>query len=295
MKLEEIIDHSHDEVGEMLAAPEPFSVFEDYSDFKILMLRRIEFIKERLSFKSEFFILKEKEVYYFSRDEQVYVKLAKSYQELVRLLEGYYKNNQKIINAYTSQVESLEDELFERNVSSVFMDMWFDLKRDLSKLENYYYRNGIVYHEFLKFSDAQFGKYKDDFKDIEDGIQFHSSNIHTLKSRLDGVHHYYDSIKSDRLNRTLLMLTIISGIFLPLNLIVGFFGMNTPGLFFKEDSAGTEKVLVILASVLLACVLGIQMIRMADKYILRFIIGRYSFYKNISKRIDELSERLRGH
>jgi len=294
MKLEDVVPHSHDEVAEMLSAPEPFSVFEDYSDFKILMLRRIEFAKEQLDFKSEFFVLKEEEVYYFNRENHSFLRLDESFDGLVRQLGRYYKNNQKIINAYTSQVESLEDELFERNMSRVFMDMWFDLKRDLSKLENYYYRNSIVYREFLKVSNAQFGIYKDDFKDIEDGIQFHSSNIQTLKSRLDAVHHYYDSIKSDRLNRTLLMLTIISGVFLPLNLIVGFFGMNTPGLFFTGDSAGTEKVLLILVSVLLACVLGVQIVRVANKYILRFIIGRYNFYKDISKRIDELSERLRG-
>ncbi|MCB0411187.1 MAG: hypothetical protein KDD22_01590 [Bdellovibrionales bacterium] len=294
MQLDEIIEHSQDEILEMLSAAEPYSVFEDYLDFKVLMLRRIELFRERLSFKSEFYILKDKDVFYFHREDQSFVKLNNSFQELVRQLENYYKNNQRIINGYTSQVERLEDELFERNMSHVFMDMWFDLKRDLSKLENYYYRNSIVYHEFLKVSNPQFGKFKDEFKDIEDGIQFQSSNIQTLKSRLDSVHHYYDSIKSDHLNKTLLMLTIISGIFLPLNLIVGFFGMNTPGLFFMQDATGTEKVLLILIAVFLACVLGIQIMRIANKYILRFLLGRYSFYKNISKRIDELSERLRG-
>lgn len=294
MKLEDLIDHSQDEVLEMLSADEPYSVFEDYSEFKALLLRRIEFDKNKLDFKSEFFILKDKEAFYYDRDNKDFLKLSKSYLELVRVLDGYYKNNQKIITAYSSQVEKLETDLFNRNLSSVFMDMWFDLKKDLSKLENYYYRNGIVYHEFLKVMDGAFGKYKDDFKDIEDGIQFQSSNINTLKSRLDGVHHYYDSIKSDRLNKILLALTIISGVFLPLNLIVGFFGMNTPGLFFADDPNGTKNVVIILASVLLVCVLGFQILRLIDRFILRFILGRYNFYKNISNRVEELSDRLRG-
>jgi magnesium transporter len=294
MKLNEIIEHSEVEVEEMLTMAEPYSAFENYIDFKILLLRRIEFANQRLNFKSEFFILKEKSVFYFDRETGSFSPLKKAYLELVRQLEGYYKNNQKIINAYASQIESLEDSLFDRNVSSVFMDIWFDLKRDMSKLENYYYRNGIVYHEFLKASESHFDKYKDEFKDIEDGIQFHSSNINTLKSRLDGVHHYHNSIKSDRLNTTLLMLTVISGIFLPLNLIVGFFGMNTSGLFFSNDSSGTEKVIYILLIVLAVCVLGIQAVRLANKYILRIILGRYSFYNNISKRIEELSDRLSG-
>jgi magnesium transporter len=295
MKLNEIIDHSETEIEEMLQMNEPYSAFENYIDFNVLLLRRIEFSKDHLDFKSEFFILKEKNVFYLNRETQEFIQLKKGYLELVRQLEGYYRNNQKIINAYASQVEKLEDDLFERNLSSFFMDIWFDLKRDMSKLENYYYRNGIVYREFLKVSELRFEKYKDEFKDIEDGIQFHSSNINTLKSRLDSVHHYYNSIKSDRLNNTLLTLTIISGIFLPLNLIVGFFGMNTSGLYFASDTSGTEKVVFILITVLSVCVLGIQILRLANKYILRLVLGRYSFYQNISKRIDELTHRLSGN
>ncbi|MCB0348264.1 MAG: hypothetical protein KDD37_05485 [Bdellovibrionales bacterium] len=293
MKLEELIDHSHDEVNEMLSATESFSAFEDYTDFKILLIRRVQFESGRLGFKSEFFLLKDKDAFYYDRGSRTFSKLSKSYIELVRLLDEYYKNNQKIITAYSGQVEKLETDLFNRNLGSLFMDMWFDLKKDLSKLENYYYRNGIVYHEFLKVMDTYFGKHKDEFKDIEDSIQFQSSNISTLKSRLDGVHHYYDSIKSDRLNKTLLMLTIISGVFLPLNLIVGFFGMNTSGLFFANDPSGTENVLLILVVVLLVCALGIQILHLIDRFVLRFILGRYNFYKNISNRVEELSERFR--
>jgi magnesium transporter len=294
MKLNEIVEHSELEVEEMLSMNEPYSAFENYIDFSILLLRRIEFTKDKLDFKSEFFILKEKQVFYFDRDKNDFILLKKAYLDLVRQLEGYYRNNQKIINAYASQVESLEDDLFDRNLSSLFMDIWFDLKRDMSKLENYYYRNGIVYHEFLKASESHFDRCKDEFKDIEDGINFHSSNINTLKSRLDGVHHYYNSIKGDRLNSTLLTLTVISGIFLPLNLIVGFFGMNTSGLFFSNEASGTQKVVYILLSVLGVCVLGIQAVRLANKYILRLLLGRYSFYKNISKRIEDISDRLSG-
>jgi magnesium transporter len=278
----------------MMTSAEPFSAFENYGEFSILLLRRIEFAKNQLDFNSEFFILKEKNVFYFNRAEAHFVQLKESFLDFVRQLDGYYRNNQKIITAYSSQIEHLEDALFDRNLSSVFMDIWFDLKKDMSKLENYYYRNGIVYHEFLKAMDLQFGNLKDDFKDIEDGIQFHISNINSLKSRLDGVHHYYDSIKSDRLNKTLLMLTMISGIFLPLNLIVGFFGMNTLGLYFSNDPSGSKKVVLILISVFFVCLLGIQAIQLADKYILQFVLGRYSFYKNISKRIEELGNRLTG-
>ncbi|MGE4134023.1 MAG: CorA family divalent cation transporter [Bdellovibrionales bacterium] len=294
MKLSELIDHSAEEVQEMLSSPEPFSAFEDYGDFKLLLIRRIEFVSRNLGFRSEAYILKEKEVYFFDREKNEFRPLEKNYAAMLSQLESYYRNNQKILTAYSSQIEELEDFLYDRQVPSVFMDMWFDLKKDLSKLENYYYRNGIVYREFYKIAEPLFGRLKDEYKDIEDGIQFQASNITALKTRLDGVHHYYDSIKNDRMNKTLFTLTALSGIFLPLNLIVGFFGMNTPGLFFMEDHLGTEKVLVILLLVLLACITGIPILHLIDRYLLRWLLGRYDFYKDISSRLDELGERWRG-
>ena len=212
----------------------------------------------------------------------------------MKKLEGFYGSNQKIIAGYTSQVEKLEDFLFERQAPGYFMDLWFDLKREISRLDNYYYRNSIVFREFLKVCDPMFGKLKDEFTDVSEDIQYQMANINSLKSRLDGVHHYHDSIKTDRLNKTLLSLTVISGIFLPLNLIVGFFGMNTPGLYFMNDVNGTQKVVVILVSVLLVCLLGIKLVQLIDHYLLRFVLGRYSFYKNLTQNLEDFGDRLRG-
>ncbi|PLY09306.1 MAG: hypothetical protein C0626_09950 [Arcobacter sp.] len=45
------------------------------------------------------------------------------------------------------------------------------------------------------------------------------------------------------MNRTVYILTLLSGIFLPLNLIVGFFGMNTTSLPFTQGDGGTLLVI----------------------------------------------------
>lgn len=294
MKLQQLIQTGHDEILEIMNVDQSHSVFEDYGDFKFLLIRRIEFNQQQLEFRTEAFILKTKEIYYYNRDSDDFVELKDTYKELAERLEAYFKNNQNMIQAYANQIAELEDYLFERRIPGVFMDIWFDIKKDLSRLENYYYRSAIVYHEFYRKTESQFGSYKDEFKDVEDSIQFHLSSLTSLKSRLDGLHHYHDSIKKDRTGKTLFMLTVLSGIFLPLNLIVGFFGMNTGGMYFKDDPAATTEVLLILATVLFISVLGIPVIHLIDRYILRIILGRYDFYKNISNKIDELGVRFRG-
>jgi magnesium transporter len=50
------------------------------------------------------------------------------------------------------------------------------------------------------------------------------------------------------MNRSIYLLTIVSAVFLPLNLVVGFFGMNTGSLPFTADG-GTYAVVMILSSI----------------------------------------------
>ncbi len=292
--LSKIITHSYDEVVGMLISDQQTSVFEDYDEFKVLILRRMSVSHEKINFIPEAFVLKENNIYHFNRESEQLELLNHEFQDLLTHLEKIYQHNQKIIVSYSTQVEELEDYLFARNTPRYFMDLWFDLKKDLSRIKNYFFRNSVVYREFYKNSHESFKNFSDEYKDVEENIEFQISTIDTLVGRLDGVYKYFESIKADRLNKTLLSLTMISGIFLPLNLIVGFFGINTPALFFMEDPQGSRKVLIVLLGVLLTILLGIKVIQLTDRYLLRFILGRYNFYKKLTSNIEELGTRLRG-
>ena len=293
--LKQIITHSYEEVIEMLFSEEQTSVFEDYRDFKVLILRRISVSDEKIHFVPEAFVIRENSIYHFNRKSQQLELLKNDFQDLLTRLEKIYQHNQKIIISYSSQVEELEDYLFARNTPRYFMDLWFDLKKDLSRIKNYFFRNSVVYREFYKNAHESFKNLLDEYKDVEENIDFQMSTIDTLVGRLDGVYKYFESIKADRLNKTLLSLTMISGVFLPLNLIVGFFGMNTPALFFLEDPKGTHKVIMVLVAVLLTILLGIKVVQLIDRFFLRFVLGRYNFYKKLTSNIEDLGTRLRGH
>ncbi|OYZ64605.1 MAG: hypothetical protein B7Y17_03670 [Sulfuricurvum sp. 24-42-5] len=56
------------------------------------------------------------------------------------------------------------------------------------------------------------------------------------------------------MNRSIYILTIVSIVFLPLNLVVGFFGMNTGGLPFQDSTMGTTYAFIsmILFTAILA-------------------------------------------
>lgn len=285
--------HESKEVQEILETPSHPSVFEAYEKFQLLNLRMISLQESALSFKPETFIIHDREVYYFNRETKTLDLLKRGHKDLLELLTSKYASNQKFLNAYSAEIEKLEDALFLRSIPSYFMDMWFDLKKDLAKIENFYYLNSVTYKEFFTRSSGSFRDLTDEFKDIDDVIHFQMSNHATLKARLDSLHHYYASIKNDKLNKTLLALTLISGVFLPLNLIVGFFGMNTQGLFFSDSVDGTKKVVIILIGIVALLIVGVPILKLIDKYFLRFLLGRYDFYQSIAKRIGRLDTHLK--
>jgi len=67
-------------------------------------------------------------------------------------------------------------------------------------------------------------------------------------SKLDYLHSFYNAKSNEKMNRILYILTIISAVFLPLNLVVGFFGMNTSGLPFTQVPLGTFYAVSIMIS-----------------------------------------------
>ncbi|WP_324253264.1 CorA family divalent cation transporter, partial [Campylobacter volucris] len=56
-------------------------------------------------------------------------------------------------------------------------------------------------------------------------------NIKENITRLESIYAYINTVRNEKINKNIYFLSIMSAIFLPLNLIVGFFGMNTKNLF----------------------------------------------------------------
>ncbi|MEQ8352498.1 MAG: CorA family divalent cation transporter [Leptospiraceae bacterium] len=291
--IDEVTDRYSDDLMVALRPEDQPTTYEDYDDFQVFIFRRLRMEDEALGTTCEAFLLRQNEVCFYDRDSRLFRQLPGAYEALADSIEAYHTQNQRILTAYSAEIERLEEALFTRKIPAYFMDLWFDIKKDVARIENYYYRNSLVFKEFARRQRSRFGEYADWFKDLEDDIVFQQGSLANLKSKLDSLHHYHDSIKSERLNRTMFTLTLMSGVFLPLNLIVGFFGMNTRGLFFSDDPAGTHLVTILLASTLFISLFGLPIIKLIDRWVLRLLLGRYNVYKSIMKRVKKVDSRFR--
>jgi hypothetical protein len=95
------------------------------------------------------------------------------------------------------------------------------------------------------------------------------------------------------LNKNIYILTLISGVFLPLNLIVGFFGMNTESLLFKDDPKGTLYVIYILIAIIFLFTMGLKILVLIDDFLTKTGMGKYQFYQKISNKIQDIDSPLK--
>ncbi len=288
------------EVEEELGKDRYATVYEDFheevhqtqfynlSNAHTFIFRYLNFKENKLVFETEYFFFC-KEQFWSYRDNE-FKHICTSEDDFLDLLYDRFERNKDILLIYTNQLDELEETLYNGRTSNTFIDNWFDLKKDISKIESYLNRQIFAHKDYLKNGEKKPSFPALDFANYINDIQFLMASAQGLLGRLDNAHNYFTSLKNDKLNKNIYLLTVLSGIFLPLNLIVGFFGMNTEGLLFKDNPHGTTYVLYSLIGIFLVFVLGFNIIKLIDRLFFRWWLGRSKIYNKMSSRIEEAKE-----
>ena len=259
-----------------------------------LVLRGISIGEDSLQITPTHFVIKEKKVYLYKPETDSFLLLKNGHDDILKLALDNHGVNVDILNSYYDQIDSLEDCIYERNVPRHFMDTWFDLKKNILRIERFYVRYVVIFNDYIKaYTDLE----EVDSVIAESIVEKANVSLNQasgLVSRLDTLHHYYGSVKNDKLNKNIYFLTLVSGIFLPLNLIVGFFGMNTENLFFKDHPQGTIYVVYLLCGVIFSLTIGLRLARFIDNTFLRRSLGKYRIYQSIFKNVEKIENILDG-
>lgn len=275
--------------GDLIDEDHP-SILISNNQFQLLFARYLRYSKEGLSSASRTFLFIHEDVYHYEKVSQKFLKLKDGFKGLANYLYDIYETNRSIYFEYAEEIDNLEDFLYERNIPRHYMDLWFDLKKGITKIDRHYQRSLYVIKDVMK-KNQDFASFPArDFDEIYETLNLSASNIQGQLTKLDNIHHYHASIKNDRLNNNIYILTVLSGIFLPLNLIVGFFGMNTENLLLDGNPRGTEIVIYTLAGIIAFILIGFKVLKFLDNYFLRFFFGKYKFYDRLTKKLGEADD-----
>ncbi len=226
------------------------SLFDENERYCIFILR-LPKIKNDITLSSVGFILTEDKSYLYNSEEQTFQPLENLFLSPHKILNKMVDHLLKSFLVYQNLTVEMEESLYNNSTSNEFMPNWLELKRDILRIEHLLIRASESTNEML-----------DAYKEVEDfpitsytDLHEHIERLHrsaTLQlSKLDYIYSFYNTRTNEKMNKLIYILTIISSVFLPLNLIVGFFGMNTSGLPLSTGESGTlfavALMLILLA------------------------------------------------
>lgn len=265
------------------------SLYTEEADYQILILRYVQLDDDGLSEYSISTVFADNEITEINHQTGDETKLS---SELEFWTRQRHRSDQEIelLSNYLSEIDDLEDMIYERRLPRYYLGLSFRLKRDLAKLERVLSRRLLIIKEMhLSRKNPQA---RSVFQEMNYKLDSHSKSAAHQIQRLDNMQRYFESLKQERMNVNIYLLAIVSTIFLPLNLIVGFFGINTENLYFSGNPNATNYVVIILAVTFFIFIFALPAIRLIDQLILGRIFGRLKFYSKLSSKIEKMAKRL---
>ena len=218
--------------------PSDFIITKEYS----LLILRLPYIEEdKVKVYSYGFLIKNDEVYVFDRKKEEFDKLG-DLEKLHNYLDIRVDKILAKLNSFHIQIAKIEDELYENKISKDFPNKWLRLKKELVLIERLMAHAMIAFERFMKFYKLQDNLA---FSDLDEHIKRSFNFAKSALEKLDYLYEFFKAKQDEKMNRIMFILTILSGIFLPLTLITGFFGMNTGGLPWVNDPYGTLKAIIL--------------------------------------------------
>ncbi len=248
--------------------PSEFNVFDDYG---VMILRLPQQGKEEIVVESFAFVVEQENVFLYNREQKEIEKLG-TLSELNQFLDIKVDDLIRQMQQFHYKIDMLEESLYDGNLSDHFMQEWMFYKKNISLVHRVMFHCVLAFEQFVGFVKKQNNCDIMAFHDLLEHMDRVKNLAYGAMEKLDNLYDFYRAKVDEKMNKNVYYLTMISGIFLPLTLITGFFGMNTGGLPFVDDPQGTYKA--ILIALISEIFLIIPIIMMNNKKIKRFSLKK---------------------
>ncbi|TXE88974.1 hypothetical protein FPD38_02635 [Campylobacter volucris] len=198
------------------------------------------FILDNEDFKY-IFVFENEQIYSYKDSEMILF----SKNDFIAVLKNVLQAEKDKINSINLSIEKREMLILENKRVKNFLVKYFMLKVKLGKSHNFV--SSILESCKICYSKQHF--LKKNLKTILINLGNLERNIKENIARLESIYTYINTVRNEKINKNIYFLSIMSAIFLPLNLIVGFFGMNTKNLFLSENDYGTYYILGVILTI----------------------------------------------
>lgn len=230
------------------------SIFFRHERYDLFIFRVPVEKGKRIVARNMAFVIQDENYYYFDRTQKSFI-LLKDSEEFYRYIDQTIDEIMQLVALLTQRIENIEDIFYEGGKVGGFTKKWIHYKSSLIRLHRLLSKAQEAFEELIRTYKHKADYLNTPFEDLLEHLKRAYSNSENLLQKIDTLYDFYTTKNNEQINRTIYVLTILSAIFLPLNLLVGFFGMNTTSLPFSQSEGGTYSVLAILFVVALIATL----------------------------------------
>ncbi len=242
-----ILDPLH---SEDLANTEHPSIFDENEAYDMLIMR-IPVVDKLLEMSSMGFIITPEKSYYYDKNAKQFHVFDDRFNGPYKTIDAMVDRLLKAFSKYKDLTADMEEFLYLDKTANNFMTQWLDLKRDILRIERVLLRTSETMKEVIEYYEGQDDFPINNFVDLHEHLDRTTRSATLQLSKLDYLYSFYNTRTNEKMNSLIFALTIISAVFLPLNLVVGFFGMNTSGLPFAEGGMGTLKAVALMGTLMI--------------------------------------------
>ena len=173
---------------------------------------------------------------------------AESYRQLLQFLNSITANDMYELEKFEDRITDLEDSLIkEKKSNSKNSDTIIGMRRELLKMKRYYEQLALITEDLTENANKAFSdELLKRFVSLDKRTDYLLNSVLHLREYITQVREAYQAQIDIEQNQIMKIFTVITAIFLPLTLIVGWYGMN---LNMPEYGWGFGYPFVIILSI----------------------------------------------
>lgn len=152
-----------------------------------------------------------------------------SRQELLHsVLDTLVDSFAPLFDEFDDAIEQIEERLIARELHGRELEI-HALRRRLSRVDRIVHRQLEAFTSIRETLRRMPGHHPEDFphfRDLQDHLNHVADAADVMRDRIAGLFELYMAALDNRQNVIMKQFTVIAGVFLPLSVLVGFFGMN---------------------------------------------------------------------
>lgn len=170
------------------------------------------------------------------------------------IMEQMIKENHAIIDHLETRIDCLDNRVMNNHIEA-FNQQIHEIRRDILNLTHYFEQLMDVCEELLEDENDLFQEESiHHLRILSDRVNRLSGNVRLCREYMVQVRESYQSQVDINLNHIMYIFTVVTTIFLPLTLIVGWYGMNFSTMPEVKWHYGYLFVIILSISVIIFCI-----------------------------------------